>query len=267
MNFSEKATLGRTGLKAGRLGVTGNYGVSSGAMEQAFDRGCTYFNLGYMISGRTAGVMTCLKNIINKGKRDELILGIFSYSHSKVITDLMMHKRLKKLGTDYADVLVLGYYMRMIPSRILEGALKLKEKGIIRYIGVSGHNRKLFPELEKEGIFDVFHLRYNAAHRGAEQDVFPFLDSSNPPGIVNFTATRWGQLLDPKKIPGGEKIPTAVDCYRFVLTNPSVDVCMTGTRTDEQLYENLRLLETGPMDDEEMAWMRRVGDYVYGRQG
>jgi len=108
-----------------------------------------------------------------------------------------MHKRLKQLGTDYADVLILGYFMKKIPGRIIDGALKLKEKGIIKHIGVSSHTRKLFPQLEKEGVVDVFHVRYNAAHRGAEQDIFPYLNNDHRPGIVGFTATRWGKLLDP----------------------------------------------------------------------
>ena len=37
------------------------------------------------------------------------------------------------------------------------------------------------------------------------------------PGTVSFTATRWGKLLDPKKMPSGEKPLTAADAYRFVL--------------------------------------------------
>ena len=266
MEFSNKTVLGKSGLEVGRLGITGNYGASSKALDEAFERGCNYFNIGYMMVGRTAEMMKSLKNIVDKGKRGELVLGVFSYSHTKFITDLMMHKRLKQLGTDYADVLLLGYYMKSIPGRIIEGALKLKEKGIIRHIGVSSHTRKLFPELEKEGIVDVFHVRYNAAHRGAEQDVFPHLSKDHRPGIVGFTSTRWGKLQDPKKMPEGEKTPKAVDCYRFVLSNPSVDICMTGTRTDNQLYENLALLETGPMNQEEMKWMKRVGDYVYSGQ-
>jgi aryl-alcohol dehydrogenase-like predicted oxidoreductase len=37
-------------------------------------------------------------------------------------------------------------------------------------------------------------VRYNAAHRGAERDVFRVTDSLQMP-IVAFTAQRWGALL------------------------------------------------------------------------
>jgi aryl-alcohol dehydrogenase-like predicted oxidoreductase len=119
--------------------------------------------------------------------------------------------------------------------------------------------------LAKDEDFDVLHFRYNAAHRGAEKDIFPFLGGDKRPGTVAFTATRWGKLLDPKKVPPGEKAPTAADCYRFVLSNPAVDVCMSGAKTVEQMRENLTVLDSGLMTEDELARMRRIGDFVYGK--
>jgi predicted aldo/keto reductase-like oxidoreductase len=81
--------------------------------------------------------------------------------------------------------------------------------------------------------------------------------------MVAFTATNWRQLLDPKRVPPGERTPTATDCYRFVLSNPAVDVCMTGPANQAQAAEALRAMEIGPMSADELAWMRRVGDFIY----
>ena len=66
-------------------------------------------------------------------------------------------------------------------------------------------------------------------------------------------------------MPPGEKPLTAKDCYRFVLSNPAVDVCMTGARTREMMRENLETLDAGPLTAEEMARVRRIGDHVYGK--
>jgi aryl-alcohol dehydrogenase-like predicted oxidoreductase len=265
MKFNEKVNLGNTSLKVGRLGITGNYGVSSSAMEEAFERGCNYFNLGYMLVGRYTETIKAIKNIVRKGKRDELVLGLLSYSHTNLITDIMLSRRLRTMGMDYTDVLILGYYNNRPYERLIKGAMDLKKKGLVKHLGITSHNRKLFSGLLPEDIFQVFHVRYNAVNSGAEQDVFPHLKVDNRPGIVSFTATKWAQLMDPEKMPEGEKTPTAVDCYRFVLSNPFVDVCMTGTRNAAQLKENLKLLETGPMSEEEMNWMRKIGDHVNGR--
>jgi len=59
---------------------------------------------------------------------------------------------------------------------------------------------------------------------------------------------------------------TAVDCYRFVLSHPAVDVCMTGAKTLEQMRENLAVFDSGPMSEDELARMRRIGDHVHGRK-
>jgi aryl-alcohol dehydrogenase-like predicted oxidoreductase len=112
--------------------------------------------------------------------------------------------------------------------------------------------------------FDIIMVRYNAAHRGAEREVFPKLDEATPrPGVVSYTATRWGYLVNPKFTPPGMKTPTAADCYRFALTNPNVDLCLSGPASREQLEANLRALELGPLSDEEMRWMKAVGDHVH----
>jgi len=91
------------------------------------------------------------------------------------------------------------------------------------------------------------------------------LSGEKRPGTVAFTATRWGQLLNPKKMPPGEKPPTAPDCYRFVLSHPAVDVCMSGPKTAEQMRENLSVLDGGPLGEDELARMHRIGDYILGK--
>jgi aryl-alcohol dehydrogenase-like predicted oxidoreductase len=135
---------------------------------------------------------------------------------------------------------------------------------LIRQIGISTHHRPLVAGLSADPDVGIVHVRYNAAHPGAEREVFPLLSANGKrPGMVAFTATSWGQLLNPKRVPPGERVPTAADCYRFVLSNPAVDVCMTGPANEAQAAEALRAIELGPLSPEELAWMRRVGDYIH----
>jgi hypothetical protein len=120
----------------------------------------------------------------------------------------------------------------------------------------------IFPEIQRKQI-DIFHVRYNAAHRGAEKEVFEHLPEEGGPGVVAFTSNRWGSLIDPAWMPAGEPPPSPADCYRFVLSHPKVHVACSGPSSMKQLEQNLLCLEQGPMNAEELERMRRIGRYVY----
>jgi aryl-alcohol dehydrogenase-like predicted oxidoreductase len=264
MRFEEKRRLGGTGLEAGPLGLAASFGAPASAFERAFEMGCNYFYWGSM---RKSGMRDAIRHICGKGKRDDIILVIQSYSRSAHLMESFAHSALKTLGQDHADVLLLGWYNKTPSHRILERAAAMKEKGMVRFLALSGHNRTLFPELARLGIFDLFHVRYNAAHRGAEQEIFPHIQGESKPGIVSYTATRWGRLLKKKMMPSGEEPPPASHCYRFALTNPSVDVCVCGPKDARQMEEALRTLDLGPLSPEEMARMIRIGDHVHEHSG
>jgi predicted aldo/keto reductase-like oxidoreductase len=268
VTFNEQVALGRTGLKVGRLGIASGYKAPTAAIEEAFERGCNYFTWGTVIKGYVPTMRDALRNIVAKGQRDRLVLATFTYAHNNFLTERLLARGLKSAGLDHADVLILGYFARKPSRRLIDGALRMKEKGLVRFIGISSHNRRMLGRLAGEGEFDVLHVRYNAAHRGAEIEIFPYLsdETAGRPGIVSFTATRWGQLLKAKKMPPGGTPLTAAECYRFVLSNPAVDVCMSAPRTVEQSRENLAVLEAGPLSEAELERVRRIGDYVHGRK-
>ncbi len=263
MNFSEKVILGKTGLKVGRFGISSSYGAPSEAFEEAFDHGCNYFTWGTFVKGDSREMKKAIRKIVQKGKRDELVLAVFSYAHDPFLTKYFLKRRLKALGTDHIDVLLLGYFPNIPSERILDGARKLKEIGMVRHLGISSHNRKMFRNVIEVSDIEVLHVRYNAAHRGAERDIFPFFSAENRPGIVSFTATRWGKLLSEKHMPAGETPLSASDCYRYVLSNPAVDVCMMGAKSTGQMHENLNCLTLGPLSAEEQKRVERIGEYVY----
>ena len=265
MTFSEQTTLGRTGLKVGRLGISSSFGAPAAAYEAAFERGCNYFTWGTFVRGRSGAMREAIRNISAKGRRNDLVLAMLTYAHNGWLTERFFVKGLKDARLDYADVLLLGYYSKRPPQKVIDGARQLKEKNLVRFIGLTGHNRALFPELAKEGVFDVLHIRYNAAHRGAETETFPHMGGQDRPGIVSFTATAWQKLLKPNKMPPGQPPLTAAECYRFVLSNPSVDVCMMGAGNMEQMQQNLSVLNSGPLAPEQMERIRKVGKHLYGK--
>jgi predicted aldo/keto reductase-like oxidoreductase len=261
IDFRDKVTLGRTGLAVSRLGIGSSYGVSRRACLRAFDAGVNYFYWG---SVRTRGMGLALRDL-GRGHRDELVVVLQSYLRGPRWLETSVERGLRSIGVEHADVLLLGWHDVVPRSDLLETAARLRAQGRVRFLGISSHMRPLFPQLVELGQLDVFHLRYNAAHRGAETEIFPFLPEASGPGVVSYTNTRWGDLLDPKNMPPGMPPPSATDCYRFALTDPHVQVAMCGPADDGQMQTDLATLAAGPHAEDELARMRRIGDFVHSR--
>jgi predicted aldo/keto reductase-like oxidoreductase len=256
----ENRTLGRTGVTVGPMGISASYGVPAAAVERAIEAGMTYVYWG---SVRTAAFAEALRHLAPR--RDRFTLVVQSYSRVGPALAWSVERALRRIGYDHADVLLLGYWNHGMRPRILDAARTLQRRGLVNFVAVSCHNRPAAASLAASGDFDIIHLRYNAAHPGAERDCFPQLPAAHRPGIVSFTGTSWGQLLNPRYMPESERTPTASDCYRFVLSHPDVDVCATGPASAEHVEQAIAARELGPMSDEELAWMKRVGEAVRRR--
>jgi len=248
------------GKKVFRLGLATNYGVDGDGLEWALDQGVNYV----FWTPRSKRVTQALKSAIQRDRKS-LILACgpgFGYFGGSV--KRACERILEKLGTDYIDVFQLFWLGRTsaLTSSTIEALVSLRESGMVRAIGVSIHDRKRAGRLADDSALDMLMIRYNAAHTGAEQDIFPYL-AKRKPSIVSYTATRWRALL---KRPKGWEGPvmTAADCYRFCLHNPHVDLVLTGPKNRDQLQENLsQLREKGPLSEEEYKWMREFGQVVH----
>lgn len=249
------------GREVHRLGLALTYGIDAAGFDEGIERGIdvilwTWIRTGHLRpSMRAALARDRARHVVLAGPT----LGYFGGNIRRGV-----ERTLKDLQTDYIDVLMLfwlGKTSALTPATI-EAAMKLKEEGKIRALGTSIHDRVRAGALVAESPIDLFMLRYNAAHPGAERDVFPQLHKRNP-AVLSYTATAWRKLLT--KPSGWKGAPmTAGDCYRFCLTSPHVDMSLTGPANAEQLRESLAALERGPLSAEEEAQIRAFGARVHG---
>jgi predicted aldo/keto reductase-like oxidoreductase len=263
MDFKERVPLGKTGLMVSRIGLASGYGVPAAAIEKAFhEYGINYLYVSPLLN---LGKMVQAVRNLAPSHRDELCIVLARPILGGFRLESYVERWLKKLELEWVDLLFQG--MRKRPSqKLTDRVQRLKDSGKVRFLGISSHKRPLLGKIaHNETAVDFFHVRYNAVHTGAEQDVFPHLPQENRPGIVIFTATCWGKLLKPRRMPAGERPLAAADCYRFVLSHPDVNVCVTGPSTAAQMEDNLKALEAGPLDEEEMARVRRIGKHIYGK--
>lgn len=257
--FSEPVVLGASGLTTPRMGIGSDSGVPCEALEWAFERGVNYFYWG---SRRTKGMKEAIRNLAPRC-RERMTIVLQTYDYTGLAMEQTFLRGLKQLKIDYADAFILGMRNKPVPPRIMDKALALKQKGLVKHLCVSAHDRSTYRGHLERKVFDLIMVRYNAAHRGADKDVFPFLPEENPPGVICYNSTRWGNLFDPQWMPSGERTPSPVDLYRYVLSNPHIQMVLTAPETFEQLKQNLEALKSGPVTDEERQWLERIGDHVH----
>jgi predicted aldo/keto reductase-like oxidoreductase len=181
---------------------------------------------------------------------------------------------LRELRTDYVDV-VTFYYVEALseweqiigPGGGLEWCQQARKSGAVGMLGLTTHQRRLAAETARSGLLDLLMIRYNAAHRGAETEVFPITDRLGMPVVV-YTCLRWGALLQrTPEDPPDFVVPRAGAWYRFTLQVPSVTVALMAPENRAELAEDLALLEaSGPLPPAEYAQLaahgRRVRAYA-----
>jgi aryl-alcohol dehydrogenase-like predicted oxidoreductase len=250
-------TLGRSGVQVAPLGLGSSFGVSGTDVERAVERGVNFLYWGSL---QRPGFGAAIRRLARR-RRDDLVVVVQSFTRARALLGFSVEQALLRLGIERADFLCLGWWNHAPPRPIVDAALALRERGRVQHLMLSGHQRKLFPELANDPAFDAFMVRYSAAHPGAEEDVFPHL-ATDRPGMIAYTATSWGRLPNPRLTPPGDATPRGSDCYRFALSHSQVDVVLAGPKNGEELDEALAALDRGPMTAEELAWMKRVGASV-----
>lgn len=260
----ERRTLGRTDLSVSPLGIGGGYGIGEDSLDWAFEHGINYFFWASWLPTYRA-MEKFLKRLL-PGHRDEIVVATAPYSWLLPGSiERAVEKYLKRLGIDYIDLFLLGWVVRENQKRAVDELVRIKEKGLVRFLGFSGHNRRMILVMaQRWPVFDVLMVRYNAAHRGAENEIFSHLDEKNRQGIVAFNALKHGAMLKRPKRWKDRVVPTADQCYRFVLSNPSVDICLSGPRKLEHVKELVTIIEKGPMSLDELSFMREFGDVCHG---
>jgi aryl-alcohol dehydrogenase-like predicted oxidoreductase len=265
MDFTQHVPFGKTGMKVSRMGIASGYGAPAASIEKAFhEYGVNYLWLSVFLH---RGMKQALRNLLPK-HRDELrIVGAWP-ANMGWLTQNRVEAWLRRYGLEHLDLMILQGQDKPPTAKFVDRVQQLRDSGLTRFVGMSSHNRPLLGEIargERDVPVDAFQIRYNAVHPGAEQDIFPHLPQRGRPGVVIFTATCWGKLLKPGNLPPGEAPLDPSDPYRFVLSNPDVDVVATAPSSAEQADANLRALELGPLDEDEMARIRRIGEYIHGK--
>lgn len=271
--------LGRTGLKVSEiaLGCEGLEKKSDSEVkefvDQAYNKGINFIDF-YTSNPH---VRSAFGKAISKNRKHWVIEGHLcttwkdnQYLRTRKIAEVKagFEDLLTRIQTDYIDIGMIHYvdakkdFDEVFNGEVIKYAQDLKERGIIKHIGISSHNPVIAIEAVKTGLVDVILFSINPCYDmlPPSEDVDDLFDDKNyEKPLINIDPVRQelyelcqkelvaitvmkafggGDLLDEKLSPFKVKM-TPLQCIHYVLTRPGVVSVMAGSHTREEMMEAL----------------------------
>ena len=226
-NQIPETVLGRTGLVVTRLGTGGAYCETADGYRTALDSGVNYMDTARAY--RDGDDERVIGEAI-QGRRHELTIATKTQQRDAEGARRDLETSLRLLRTDYIDVYQL-HHLNTEAERdralgtdgALEAVQKAREEGLIRFIGVTGHDWEQIQQAVATGFFDTVLCWYNCAMKEPEETVLPEARKHNT-GVVIMNASRNDKLFD------GDGAPAEEQFYRYVLGHESVNLTVMGLR-------------------------------------
>lgn len=234
-----KRRLGKTGLEVTILGLGGE-GIlrSYGNDREADELINTALDLGinYMESARAYASSEVYYGRALKGRRKDIYLSSKSHARDKAGALAHLHESLENMRTDYLDIWQVHDVRTeddiaaiFSPNGAIEAFREAKEKGLARFIGITGHHD---PAILKKCLglfdFDTVMMPVNPAepaNRPFIEEIYPVAGAKDM-GVIGMKVYLRGAVEAPKKL---------LFCY--ALTQP-ITTAVIGCDSVEQLKEN-----------------------------
>ena len=102
-------------------------------------------------------------------------------------------------------------------------------------------------------------VRHSAAHRGAEKAIFPRAAELGT-SLITFNNLCYARILRARQ---EGATPRPADFYRYALSQPAVQLCLSAPATLEQLEENLTVLQDLDLPEDRRQPLLEHGAWVY----
>ena len=183
-----------------------------------------------------------------------------------------LHQSLRRLKTDHVDLWQIHECVypndperHFAPGGVVEALVEAREKGLVRYVGFTGHK---LPEIHLDMLgrdfqFDAVQMPLNcfdASYRSFEHHVLP---EANRRGLAVLGMKSMGGEADAVR----KRVVTAAEALRYAMSLP-VTTTVSGIDSMRVLRQNVRIArELTPMSPAEMQALRdRVaGEAADGR--
>lgn len=300
--------LGQTGLEISAITI-GSWAMGGGVwwgsdhddkryidtLKYGFDNG---INIVDTAMGYGEGHSEELVGKALSGYRDKVYVA--TKANADILTaetaEKTVQDSLKRLGTDYIDIYFIHWPTPGISvAHNMEALEVLREKGMIRYIGVSNFTTRHMDIARTAGTIDVFQPAYSLFWRNIEKDLLPYC-VKNGIGLMTYSSLAMGLLsgtyTEELNLEEGDIRKTMVPLFQgetylkalkavekirgiaarhdvtmaqaalsWVCNQPDISTAITGATTPKHLDENIRAANI-VLSDEELEEMGKACEGV-----
>jgi hypothetical protein len=229
----EYRTLGKTGLKMTAVSMGVMNCSDPAVLLRAFDLGINFYDTAdcYMHGHNEEMVGKAFE-----GKRQKVFIETKVHVHDEKKMRSSVERSLRRLRTDYIDVLVWHGHSsveEVSDLKLFEFMSKMKKEGKARFTGFSAHSHMapLLREAAKSNLHDVALVSYNFTH---SKDLKEAVASAAQSGIGIVAMKTQAGGYKKKKIEGLSPHQAAL---KYVLTDQNVSAAVPGVTTVEQIEE------------------------------
>ena len=201
---------------------------------------------------------------------------------------------LTRLQTDYIDLGMIHFvdqesdWNSIVTGPFLQYVYELKEKGIIRHIGMSTHNPAIAKKAVESGIVEMILFSVNPAFdmMPPSEDITAYfaeeydaslggiaperaelykLCESYDVGITVMKGFAGGRLFDAQRSPFGVAL-TPVQCLHYCLTRPAVAAVMAGYDTPAHVAEAASYCSAGEAEKDYASVLAGAARHAYHGQ-
>ena len=201
--------------------------------------------------------------------------GLSAPEWSPEIVEMSLARSLKRLRTDYVDLLQFHSCgaATLRNDALIAALARTREKGMARAIGYSGDGADALAAIEL-GVFDTLQISVNIADQEALDRALPAaaargmgVIAKRPIANAAWLKSRWSapeyerpyqrrlRKLNYPFLRGGAAAAVGA-ALKFTLAAPGVHTAIIGTTNPSRWAENAKLIEAGAMPDGEFAAIR-----------
>lgn len=270
-------TLGRTGFSVSEIGLGGEWfnGLTEeetrAIFDTAIDAGINYLDVFMPQAHTRSHIGAALRGRRERMQIQGHLCTVFEDGQYTRTRDFAKVKAsfadlLERLETDYLEVGMIHYvdsmedYEQTMEGEIYDYALQLRERGVIRSIGMSSHNPQVALRAVESGKIDVLMFSINPAYDMEKpdtniEDLIDFKDlqqdqwtvdparqklytacAAHGVGITVMKPLAAGSLLTAEASPFGVAM-TVPQCCHYCLTRPGVASVLVGCHSLQEVED------------------------------